>query len=163
MLSDWYIGNSFMNKYYTVYDMTPSDEFDKDYNQIGFGIKSSEIEIGKEHYDPMYNYYWPENKTLDMSHEVPPYPNPYDTANYQTRVDMRERGEWPNPDPSPDPDPVGWMQQHLLIVLLVGGVLSLLFLVCIMCFCCGPKKERTASYMYKTYSTNAMNGRVGLM
>ena len=133
LISDWYIGNIFMDKYYIVYDMTPVEEFDKDYNQIGFGLKSTVIEVGKEHYDPMYTYYWPENKTLDMSHVMPPYPNPYDSSNYEKREKMRERGEWPNPDYNP-PDPIGWMQQHIQFVLILGGSLSLLFLICIVCF-----------------------------
>jgi hypothetical protein len=33
----WYVGNIFMKEYYVVFDMTPKDERDQDYIQVGIG------------------------------------------------------------------------------------------------------------------------------
>jgi len=40
--STWYVGGSFLNKYYVVYDLTPADERGEDYIQIGIGEKNPE-------------------------------------------------------------------------------------------------------------------------
>lgn len=33
----WYVGNLFLQKYYVFFDMTPADEHNQDYLQIGIG------------------------------------------------------------------------------------------------------------------------------
>lgn len=74
-----FIGNVFMHKYYVVFDMTPYDERDEDYIQIGIGPKFAEPLMGKQQYDPSWEFYWPLEKDMDISENVPPHPDPYDT------------------------------------------------------------------------------------
>lgn len=41
-----------MRKYYVVYDMTPYDERQQDYIQVGIGLQNSEALIGEDIYVP---------------------------------------------------------------------------------------------------------------
>ena len=75
----WYIGNLFMNKYYTVFDQSLYDEFGINKIQIGIGEKREEQLIGEQHYDPASDYYDPEDEDLDMSTDINGVDDPYDS------------------------------------------------------------------------------------
>ena len=38
----WFLGNMFLNEYYTVFDMTPFSERGENYLQVGFAKQSKE-------------------------------------------------------------------------------------------------------------------------
>ena len=37
----WYLGNLFMKKYYTAFDMTPNELYSKNYLHIGIGLQAA--------------------------------------------------------------------------------------------------------------------------
>mmetsp|Transcript_8602 Transcript_8602/g.14529 ORF Transcript_8602/g.14529 Transcript_8602/m.14529 type:complete len:242 (+) Transcript_8602:551-1276(+) len=55
-----YLGDIFFNKFYVVFDMTPYDERNEKYIQIGLAEKNPINNIGRQQYDEDYEYYWPE-------------------------------------------------------------------------------------------------------
>jgi hypothetical protein len=48
--NSWYVGNIFMKEYYVVYDMTPRDERNEDFIQVGIGRQNNVNLFGDEHY-----------------------------------------------------------------------------------------------------------------
>jgi len=49
-----------MDNYYMVYDLTPMNERNLKYIQIGIGKKNPENILAKQQYDTKFDYYWPE-------------------------------------------------------------------------------------------------------
>jgi hypothetical protein len=54
----WFLGNMFLNEYYTVFDMTPFNERGENYLQVGFAKQSKENlvfeENGGDKYDAVF-------------------------------------------------------------------------------------------------------------
>jgi len=46
-IKSWFLGDVFMSEYYTVFDMTPHDEFGQDYIQVGIAKANPSDEIGE--------------------------------------------------------------------------------------------------------------------
>jgi len=46
-IQSWFLGDVFMSEYYTVFDMTPHDEFGQDYIQVGIAKANPSDEIGE--------------------------------------------------------------------------------------------------------------------
>jgi hypothetical protein len=46
-IESWFLGNVFMSEYYTVFDMSPLDEFDQDYIQVGIAKANPSDAIGE--------------------------------------------------------------------------------------------------------------------
>ena len=53
----WFLGNVFMSEYYIVFDMTPMDEYDKDYIRVGIAKANPSDTIGKELLDKAKRYH----------------------------------------------------------------------------------------------------------
>lgn len=66
-----------MKKYYVVYDATPYDERNENYNQIGIGIQNSNAEMLARHYNIQYPGFHPTAQSEDSSHTMPGYADIY--------------------------------------------------------------------------------------
>ena len=77
-----YVGDIFFDKFYVVFDMTPFDEKNENFIQIGLAEKNPENLIGKQQYDTESEYYWPERKELDISSATDPEGDPYNEDIY---------------------------------------------------------------------------------
>ena len=54
----WHLGSIFIQKYYVIYDMTPYDNFGKNYLQVGIGLKNTTANITDVKYNntsPIYS------------------------------------------------------------------------------------------------------------
>lgn len=97
----WYLGNLFMKKYYTVFDMTPYDKFSKDYLHVGIGPRSI---IGiKPDYD---HHNIPETKTED----------PYET---RKETDIVIPTSNPNNHEKLEPYKILWFYGSILVIISV--------------------------------------------
>ena len=145
----WYLGNVFMEKYYTVFDLTPKDEHGEDYIQIGFAPKNKVNNIGRQQYDPSWDYYWPEKKEKDRSSDIDTRNDPYNTKEYEERSKMREEGIYPTPSSSWLPRII---RDNLMLSVIIGVAGLFMIVTIIICCVCCFKTRRKDTYIYKTYS-----------
>ena len=73
----WIVGTMLMKEYYTIFDMSPYDEFNQDYIQIGFARKNPMNVVGDTRYDKDALFFSPLNKSMDSSHVIPPWNDSY--------------------------------------------------------------------------------------
>ena len=57
------LGTLVIKDYYVVFDMTPYDERNENYIQIGIGKKNTDDVIGLQHYEPSSVDYSPEEES----------------------------------------------------------------------------------------------------
>lgn len=62
-----FIGTVLMKEYYVIFDMSPYDQFNQDFIQIGLGLKASGVDIAALRYDYNSSSYAPESKDTDSS------------------------------------------------------------------------------------------------
>lgn len=139
----WYLGNLFMKDYYIVYDMTPYDERNENYIQIGIAPQNHKMIIGEEHYDPDSPDYKPEEEDIDQSEEIDKdKEDPYDDDEYDKHEhDRDEEIEEHNADmdeDAVDPEESGFgsfIGEHKALFIIVG-TLILLAVIGAFVYCC---------------------------
>lgn len=153
----WYLGNLFMKKYYVVFDMTPLDELNRNYIQVGIAPQNHKMIIGEEHYDPSSPDYKPEDEKIDESTEIDVDDgkvDPYDDDDYEKHEhDRDEEIDEHNADINEDdvdPEDSSFMEENK-VLLIIGGTVILMLIIGAFLYCC-RQKQRHDSYMSKAYS-----------
>ena len=138
--NNWYLGLLFMDKYYIVYDLTPYDNSKANYLQIGIGKKNPEQLMGKQQYDPNYNFYWPLKEEMDVSTNMLFGQDSYDTKQYLLRSEMRAQGKYPNGDEFAEnhmqPYKANLPKENdtlTIILLVIASAISVVGVVIIIC------------------------------
>lgn len=73
--NDIQLGTVMMQNYIVVYDMTPYDERNDNYIQVGIGPRDTQKNVGETRYQPTYSGYNPAVESQDQSHIISPYVN----------------------------------------------------------------------------------------
>lgn len=148
--SSWYLGGIFMKNYYVVYDMSTVDEKTGEYLQIGLAPRNPVNNIGRQQYDPQWEFYWPLDKSKDYSQDIDGTKNPYDDKRYAERSEMRKNGV--RPTTSQIDKLIDIFKNNLMLSIIVLVAAIFLLITLIICCVCMVKKTRKDTYIYKTYS-----------
>ena len=76
--STWEVGTAFFENYYIVFDMTPYDQYDMNYIQIGIAPINKDLDLAKLRYDYTSLDYSPEEKIDDASYVIGGFKDQYD-------------------------------------------------------------------------------------
>jgi hypothetical protein len=165
-----YIGNLFMNYFYMVFDMSPYDEFGKDYITVGVAPINPDNIVGQEFYKPNGTDPIPPKPTNDSSssdtNSTVPIPDPGNDTQPIQPVTNTTNGTTNGTDAPVNPTPVdpitptvtptdpsgekkSFMQSYGLWVI-IGGILVLVIVVCAVVSC--MKKKEKDPYFDKKYS-----------
>ena len=157
----WYLGNLFMNYFYLVFDMSPYDDFGKDYITIGVGPINPSNLIGNSSYNnstvPVNPDDTSNTTTNGTTPPVPPTPvpptpvPPKNDTNSTTGNDTKPVNPvkpddgggaiiTPGGDPNEDNSSVGsWFARNKVWLIILGIILLIILLVLI--YLCTRKSE----------------------
>jgi len=144
-----------MSNYVVVYDMTPYEERNGMFIQIGIGEKDPYHNIGLFRYQPISQEYSPAKEEQDQSKIISPWENQYGSSN--PSLPPPSPGQ-PIPDQPSDHDSKhdhdkGFLKDNLVLVIIVAA--SVFILITLLTCCCCKKngeKDVNEAYMNRTYS-----------